>query len=168
MALVAAGFQTFVYSRGGADSLRARIVRDIGATFLEAESLAVADLPKRVGAIDVVYEATGASTLAFDVLAVLGTNGIFVFTGVPGRRAPIQVDTDLLMRNLVLANQIVLGSVNASRADFESAIEHLTLFQSRWPQALAALITGRFPMDAYARQLLEPPAEAIKNVIAVS
>ena len=168
MALVAAGFQTFVYSRGGSESLRARIVREIGATFLEAETLAVADLPARVGAIDVVYEATGASTLAFDVLAVLGTNGIFVFTGVPGRRAPIQVDTDLLMRNLVLANQVVLGSVNASRADFESAIAHLALFQSRWPRALAALITGRVPIQAYAGQLLDPPAEAIKNVIAVS
>lgn len=168
MALVAAGFRTFVYSRGGAASPRARIVQAIGATFVEAETVTVADLPGRVGAIDVVYEATGASTLAFDVLSVLGTNGIFVFTGVPGRRAPIQVDTDLLMRNLVLKNQIVLGSVNASRADFEAAIEHLALFHSRWPEALAALVTGRFPIDAYEKELLDPPAEAIKNVIAVS
>ncbi len=168
MALAAAGFETFVYSRGGGDSLRARIVRDIGATFVEAETTDVAALPRTIGAIDVVYEATGASTLAFDVLTVLGTNGIFVFTGVPGRRAPIQVDTDLLMRNLVLKNQIVLGSVNASRADFEGAISDLALFKARWPQAVASLVTGRFPIDAYAGQLLAAPAEAIKNVIAVS
>ena len=112
---------------------------------------------------------TGASSLAFDVLAGLGTNGIFVFTGVPGRRpAPIQVDTDRLMRNLVLQNQVVLGSVNASRADFESAIRDLTMFRERWPRALDSLITGRFPIDAYAEQLLAAPAEAIKNVIALS
>jgi threonine dehydrogenase-like Zn-dependent dehydrogenase len=48
-----------------------------------------------IGAIDVVYEATGVSTLAFDALATLGTNGIFIFTGVPGRaRPPAPIDTD--------------------------------------------------------------------------
>lgn len=168
MALVADGFETYVYSRGGADSPRGRVARDIGATFIEAETTTVAALPAQVGGIDVVYEATGASTLAFDVLTALGTNGIFVFTGVPGRRAPVEVDTDLLMRNLVLQNQVVLGSVNASRADFEAAIRDLALFKERWPQALAALITGRFPIDAYAGQLLEQPPDAIKNVIALS
>lgn len=168
MALVAAGFATFVYSRGGDAGPRARIAREIGATFVAAESTTVAALPQVVGAIDVVYEATGASKLAFDVLPLLGTNGIFVFTGVPGRRAPIAVDTDLLMRNLVLKNQIVLGSVNASRADFEAAIRDLGLFQSRWPRALGAFVTGRFPIDAYAEALLRAPAEAIKSVVAVS
>ena len=168
MALVAAGFATFVYSRGGDAGPRARIVREIGATFVAAESTTVAALPQVVGAIDVVYEATGASKLAFDVLPLLGTNGIFVFTGEPGRRAPVAVDTDLLMRNLVLKNQIVLGSVNASRADFEAAIRDLGLFQSRWPRALAALVTGRFPIDAYAEALLRAPADAIKSVVAVS
>jgi glucose 1-dehydrogenase len=168
MALVAGGFDTYVYSRGGAESPRARVVADVGATFIPAETVTVAELPKKIGALDVVYEATGASSLAFDVLAVLGTNGIFVFTGVPGRRAPMQVDTDLLMRNLVLQNQVVLGSVNASRADFEAAIRDLARFKERWPKALAALITGRFPIDAYAGQLLDTPAEAIKNVIALS
>ncbi len=168
MALRADGFETFVYSRGGADSPRGQVVRAIGATFIEAETTTVAELPGAVGALDVVYEATGASPFAFEVLAGLGTNGIFVFTGVPGRRAPVQVDTDLLMRNLVLQNQVVLGSVNASRADFEAAIRDLALFKERWPQALAALITGRFPIDAFAGQLLAPPADAIKNVLALS
>jgi threonine dehydrogenase-like Zn-dependent dehydrogenase len=169
MALVAEGFDTYVYSRGGADSPRARVVRDIGGTFVEAETVRVADLPKTIGAMDVVYEATGVSTLAFETLAMLGTNGIFVFTGVPGvRPAPTQVDTDLLMRNLVLQNQVVLGSVNASRADFEAAIRDLALFERRWPRVLHALLTGRFPIDGYAGQLLAQPADAIKNVITIS
>jgi threonine dehydrogenase-like Zn-dependent dehydrogenase len=169
MALVADGYETYVYSRGGAASPRARVVAAFGATFIDAETVAVADLPRKIGAIDVVYEATGVSSLAFDVLQMLGTNGIFVFTGVPGRApAPVTVDTDLLMRNLVLQNQVVLGSVNASRADFEAAIRDVTLFKERWPKALAALITGRFAIDAYAGQLLAQPADAIKNVITLS
>ena len=80
--------------------------------------------------------------------------------GTGSRRAPIQVDTDLLMRNLVLRNQVVLGSVNASRPDFEAAIRDLAMFRARWPRALGALITGRFPIAAYAAQLLDAPAES--------
>lgn len=166
MALAADGFETFVYSRGGADSPRGRLVREIGGTFLEAETTRLADLPRRIGAIDVVYEATGVSALAFDALAVLGTNGVCVLTGVPGRApAPATVDTDRLMRGMVLQNQVLLGSVNASREDFETAVRDLGTFRSRWPGALGALITGRFPLDAYAGQLLAQPADAIKNVL---
>jgi threonine dehydrogenase-like Zn-dependent dehydrogenase len=168
MALVAGGYDTYVYSRGGTAGPRGQVVSDIGATFVAAETTPVAELSATIGSLDVVYEATGASTLAFEVLAALGTNGIFVFTGVPGRRAPVAIDTDLLMRNLVLQNQVVLGSVNASRPDFEAAIADLARFRQRWPRALAALVTGHFPIDAYAGQLLETPAEAIKNVLTLS
>jgi hypothetical protein len=49
------------------------------------------------------------------MIQYLGTNGIFIFTGVPGRKAPVQVDTDLMMRNLVLKNQVVFGTVNAAK-----------------------------------------------------
>lgn len=166
MALATEGFETFVYSRGGADSPRGRLVREIGGTFLEAETTAIADLPRRIGAIDVIYEATGVSALAFDALAVLGANGVCVLTGVPGRHpAPITVDTDRVMRGMVLQNQVLLGSVNASREDFEAAVRSLGAFRARWPRALEALITGRFPIEAYAGQLLAQPADAIKNVL---
>lgn len=169
MALAADGFEVVVYSRGGADSPRARLVREIGGVFVEAETTALADVPRRVGAIDVIYEATGVSRLAFDALAVLGTNGIAVLTGVPGRQpAPTTVDTDALMRGMVLRNQVLLGSVNASRDDFAAAVRDLGVFRDRWPGVLRALVTGRFPIDAFAGQLLTPPADAIKNVLTLS
>ena len=121
-------------------------------------------LAEQVGNIDLVYEATGASSIAFRVMEVIGTNGVFVFTGVPGRKAPIEVDTDVIMRNLVLKNQVVFGTVNAGHEAFEAAIRDLTLFQQRWPAAVRSLITGRYPVEAY-RDLLLGPARGIKNVL---
>ena len=97
----------------------------------------------------------------------LGTNGIFVFTGVPGRKAPVEVDTDLLMRNLVLKNQVVFGTVNAGRDSFEASIRDIGLFSRRWPEAVPALISGRFPMDSY-RDLLLGRSGGIKNVIKLN
>jgi glucose 1-dehydrogenase len=68
------------------------------------------------------------------------------------------------MRNLVLKNQVVFGTVNAGPEAFEAAIHDLTLFQQRWPTAVDALITGRHPVEAH-RDLLVGPAQGIKNVL---
>ena len=61
--------------------------------------------------------AVGASQFALAVLRVLGGNGIFVLTGVLAREGPVQIDSDLLMRNIVLENPVVVGSLNAGRED---------------------------------------------------
>ncbi len=167
MALVMKGYQTFVYSREDESSAKGQITKQIGGTYLSAANMDLAGAAKKIGQIDVVYEATGASKLAFDALAFLGVNAIFVFTGVPGRRGPIQVDTDLLMRNMVLKNQILLGTVNAGRDAYEKAIQSLGVFLQRWPKAVRALITGRYPIEGY-QDLLLSNAKGIKNVIALN
>jgi glucose 1-dehydrogenase len=165
MALAHAGFTTTVYSRGSVPNLKADVVAAIGATYVDADAVSVDELAERVGNIDLIYEAAGASRVAFEAMRVLGTNGIFAFTGVPGRRGPVEVDTDLIMRNLVLKNQVVLGTVNASRETFEAAIADLAAFHRRWPDAVRSLITGRFPLDAHRDLLLGAPS-GIKNVLA--
>jgi threonine dehydrogenase-like Zn-dependent dehydrogenase len=167
MALSAQGFDTTVYSRASGPHDKDRIVAAFGANYVAAETTTIDQLAARLGNIDLVYEATGASRVAFDMLRVLGTNGIFVFTGVPGRKAPIEVDTDLLMRDLVLKNQVVFGTVNASRAAYEAAIHDLETFDRRWPDALRALITGRFPL-AEAVTLVTGEGGGIKSVVTLA
>ncbi len=164
MAFAAGGFRTVVYSREEARSHKADLVRSIGAGYVSAVTHDVESMARTVGAIDVVYEATGASKLSFEVLSRLGPNALFVFTGVPGRKAPIEVDTDLIMRNLVLKNQVVMGTVNAGRDAFEAAVRDLGVFMKKWPEAVHALITGRKPIDRAREFLLSP--EGIKNVVA--
>ena len=124
-------------------------------------------VPQHIGNIDLVYEATGASSLSFEMMKYLGTNGIFIFTGVPGRKGPIEVDTDLMMRNLVLKNQVIFGTVNAGRDAFENSIREVGTFAKRWPEAVKSLITGRFPMEDY-RDLLQGRSGGIKNVIKLN
>jgi threonine dehydrogenase-like Zn-dependent dehydrogenase len=164
MAFAARGFATYVYSAEAEDHWKADLVRSLGATFVSAGSTPIEALRDRVGNIDLAYEATGNSRVTFDLLRVLGTNGIFIMTGVPGHKGPAPVDTDGLMRNLVLKNQIVLGTVNAGRDAFTAAIEDLVTFRRRWPKAVEALITGRFPLAAHRDLLLGAPS-GVKNVI---
>jgi threonine dehydrogenase-like Zn-dependent dehydrogenase len=164
MALVVRGFDTWVYSRASGPHDKARLTGMIGAHYVAAEDSSVDDLARQVGNIDLVYEATGAASVSFDVLRVVGSNGVFVFTGVPGRKAPIEVDADAIMRAMVLENQLVLGTVNAPRQAFEAAIHDLGAFMERFPEAVRTLITARLPIDE-APGLLMDSATGIKNVV---
>lgn len=166
MAVTLAGFETFVYSQEPTGGVKSQLVESIGAHYISAAATPVDDLPKAIGNIDLVYEAVGASSLAFETMKHLSTNGIFCFTGVPGRKGPIAVDTDLIMRNLVLKNQVFFGTVNAGRETFEAAIRDLRIFLKRWPESVRALITGRFPIDRHRDLLIGKPG-GIKNIIVL-
>jgi threonine dehydrogenase-like Zn-dependent dehydrogenase len=166
LALRLAGFEVWVYSLGLDQLGREAWIRSVGAQPVSAESASVTQLGEQVGGIDVIYEAAGASRLAFDAMKVLGTNGMFVFTGVPGRRGPVELDTDTIMRNLVLRNQVLLGTVNAGRDAFEAAVRDLGKSLRQWPGAARALITGRYPMESCV-ELLTGKTPAIKSVLRI-
>ena len=95
---------------------------------------------------------------------LLGPNSIFVMTGVPSLKAPIEVNADLLMRNIVLKNQLIFGTVNASAEDFDTAIKDIGIFHQRWPHALQAIITSHVAPEE-APDLLLGKSDGIKNVI---
>lgn len=163
MALRTIGFETYVYGRTPAPNPKSAVVEVIGATYVSADDVS-ARVAQLAGSVDIVFEAVGASPVAFRAMQMLGPNSIFVFTGVPALKATNDVDTDLIMRNAVLKNQVILGTVNAGKADFQAAIHMLGSFNQRWPAAVNALITGRYPLDSY-RDLLLGHAAGIKNVL---
>jgi threonine dehydrogenase-like Zn-dependent dehydrogenase len=167
MALKVAGFNVTVYSRTQSHESKDDIVDDIGATFIDAETHTVEQMAKAVGRVDVVYEAVGASSLAFEVIKFLSPNAAFIFTGVPGRKGPIQVDTDFIMRDMVLNNQLVYGTVNAPPESFAAAIRDMETFVKQWPGALKRIITGRFGIED-ALQPLSGKVGGIKNIITIN
>ena len=105
-------------------------------------------LAAQMGNIDLIYEAVGHSHFALQALQVLGTNGIFVLTGVPGLQDFIEADPAHLMRDMVLKNQVLLGTVNAGPDAFASALKDLDAFRRRWPAVVKTLIARRYPARA--------------------
>jgi threonine dehydrogenase-like Zn-dependent dehydrogenase len=166
MALRHAGFNVTVYSRNREPDASADIVKAIGAKYTSSQDRSIEQMAAETGNIDVVYEATGVSRFAFDVLAVLGTNGMFILTGVPGQHGQVGVDTDRIMRDLVLKNQCVLGTVNAGKDAFQKAVSDLASFYAAWPEAVKSLITGRFPLERFAEPIRTQTG--IKNIIEIS
>jgi glucose 1-dehydrogenase len=146
---------------------------------------AAADLLPRIGArhanvgsglevlagarFDLVIEATGSVPLDFDLVEVLGPNGVLVLTGIPDAGAPTSsVAGGALFRGIVVQNQAVVGSVNANRGYFETGIRDLRAFEERWPGATAALISSRRPLERWAEVLVDRPGGSIKNVLTIA
>ncbi len=164
MKLLIEGFRVFIYSRSPKPNFKAEIAAAIGAEYVSSKEVTPEGLAAMVGNIDLIYEAVGEGQVTFDVMRVLGINGVYIFTGIPPEKDPIPVFADTLMRNITLKNQAVIGTVNASPEAFAEAIHDLAEFQRRWPSAVNALITGRHSIDAH-RELLMGRASGIKNVI---
>ena len=165
MALKVNGFKTYIYSRSKKPNAKAALVESFGVEYISSEEVSVDELAKKVGSIDLIYEAVGVPGITFDVMRALGINGVYVMTGIPAPKAPILVAASEIMRNVVLKNQAIVGTVNADGDAFASAIRDLGTFNERWPKAVRQLITARHKLDNY-QELLVGKAVGIKNVIA--
>jgi threonine dehydrogenase-like Zn-dependent dehydrogenase len=166
MKLLRGGFNTWVYSMDKAGSPNVGVVEAIGARFISAAEHPPADLAKIVGNISLMYEATGVASVFFGALSVLGVNGIFMSTGVPAMGEPVEIDARRIMRNMVLDNHVICGTVNAGRASFEEAVDDLGWFMRTFPTAVRDLITSRMPLDRAGDAVLTPGG--IKSVITIA
>ena len=134
------GIDTYVFSREAEDSARAELIRSVDATYVSAARTPLDRLTERIGSVDDVLEAVGVAEVAFGALPTLAANGVLVLTGIPAQRGPTQADLSRWMRDLVLENQAVLGTVNAGRSAFESAVRRLEQFMLLFPDAVRALV----------------------------
>ena len=82
--------------------------------------------------MDLILDASGIPALEFNLLDALARNGTYVVTGIPGGDRPLQIAGAELIRQLVLDNQVMLGSVNAARGHFQMAVDDLAQAQLRW------------------------------------
>jgi threonine dehydrogenase-like Zn-dependent dehydrogenase len=166
MMLASNDFDVYVYSREPSDGERAQLVRSLGGTYVSALETELPALRSRIGGMDVVFEAVGHSPVAFEATAALGPNGVFVFTGVPALGPNRSVDLDRIMRDLVLGNQVYLGTVNAGHRAYRTAVHELEQFMTLFPDALTKLIAHRAPIEE-APQLLEGHV-GIKDVVRMA
>jgi threonine dehydrogenase-like Zn-dependent dehydrogenase len=166
MVAAARGYETSVFSREPATSERAKLVESFGATYISAEDTPANRIRDDYGTFDIIFEAAGVPHLAFEVLTALSPNGAFIFTGVPSPEEMHEVNLGRMMRDLVLKNQVLFGTVNASRSSYEVAVQGLEQFMTLFPESVRSLISAREPLEA-AEELLWR-RNGIKNVVQIA
>ncbi len=165
MASVADGLDTVVYSKGPEDGARAELVRSFGASFVSADTQALDSLAARTGEFKLILEAVGVAWVMLAAPRALQANGVAILTGVPAEGVTVEMDGGRVLRDLVLRNQVVFGTVNAARQDYVAAIEQLERFMTLFPQSVRRLITRRAPLTEAVAMLQQ--ADGIKNVVQI-
>ncbi|HUQ97071.1 MAG TPA: zinc-binding dehydrogenase, partial [Chitinophagaceae bacterium] len=147
------------------DTLRPTILKQIGGTYVDGRKVQVTDLDAVCGEADFIFEATGIAKLQIQLIDALAINGIYVATGIPAGDRPLNISVDKVMQQLVLKNQVMLGSVNASIAHYKIAVHDLEASLQKWPQAIKAIITEKIPFEQFDRALHQHSNNEIKVVV---
>jgi threonine dehydrogenase-like Zn-dependent dehydrogenase len=149
-----------------AGASRPQWLAGIGGHYVDGRQVAPDRVDDTLGPMALVFEATGVADLEFNLLDALAINGVYVLTGVPSGNRPLQIPGAHLVRQLVLKNQVVVGSVNAARAHFQMAVEALAHAAQRWGvDFIARLITHRYHYKDFDRPLHQHDPNEIKVVI---
>jgi len=165
MVLRLRGAQVFGLDILDASTAKPQWLTAIGGTYVDGRTVRPDKVDDLLGPMDVILEAAGIASLDFDLLDALALNGLYVLTGIPGGDRPLQIDGPALMRALVLKNQAMVGSVNASRDHFQMAVADLEAASLRWKGHVEKLITHVHPYTDYAAALARPTRDEIKAVI---
>src|SRR5262249_13903639 len=113
MALIASGYETVVYSREPEGGERSQLIQSVGASYVSAASQPFETLAERTGEFDVILEAVGFAPVMTAASRMLRANGVAVLTGIPAEGATADIAAGRILRDLVLKNQAVFGTVNA-------------------------------------------------------
>jgi glucose 1-dehydrogenase len=147
------------------NTVRPQWLGGIGGHYVDGRQVPAEQVEKQIGGMDFILDASGIAALEFNLLDALALNGIYVLTGIPDGDRPLQIPGAELIRQLVLDNQVMLGSVNAARGHFQMAADDLAQAHLRWGAHIGGLITHRYSPDQFSGLMDQHQSDAIKEVI---
>lgn len=167
LAMRARGLEVTCFSLREPPYLNSKLIEEVGATYVSTKQTPVSE----AGPFDLIVEATGFSPLVFEATQALGKNGVLVLVSVTGGSRIVEVDADMLNQAFVLGNKVMVGSVNASPADFRSGVDDLIKAQALYPGWLDKLLTTPvMGLENYEQMLAELSSNgnAIKVYVEVA
>jgi threonine dehydrogenase-like Zn-dependent dehydrogenase len=131
------------------------LVRALGATYHAGAISSLKFEP------DVIVECTGVGQVIGDSIQAVAPGGVVCLTGVGSGGRTVGLTTADVASNVVLRNNVVVGSVNANKRHWYKAGQVLAQADRSW---LARLVTRREPPAEFMRALERQPDD-IKVVI---
>lgn len=135
------GLRVYTIARRPPPRLNSDIVEAMGAHYISSEQMPLDQLAAKVGKADLIIEATGSSSIAFECMNFLGHNGVLVWHSITGGDKQAHVASDKINIDWVLGNKLLLGSVNANREHFEAGIRDLALGEVMYPGVIERVLT---------------------------
>ncbi len=148
------GLEVHVLDRAESGA-KPELVRALGATY---HTGTVADIGFEP---DVIVECTGVGQVIGDSIKAIAPGGVVCLTGIGSGGRTVGLSTADVASNVVLHNNVVVGSVNANKRHWYKAGQVLARADHAW---LAKLITRSERPENFA-QALQRNADDIKVVV---
>jgi threonine dehydrogenase-like Zn-dependent dehydrogenase len=146
------GLQVTTFGRTKRPYLNAELLDRIGARYVNTSERSIGDAAES-GGFDLIFEGTGSSAVVFESMQVLAKNGALVLTSITGGNRSLEVPADRINLDFVLGNKVMVGSVNASRENFETGVRDMSQAEAEYP--------------GWMRQLLTDPVQGLQNYEAL-
>ena len=147
------GLQVTTFGRTKRPYLNAELLDRIGARYVNTAERSISDAAAESGGFDLIFEGTGSSAVVFESMQVLAKNGALVLTSITGGNRSLEVPADRINLDFVLGNKVMVGSVNASRENFETGVRDMSQAEAEYP--------------GWMRQLLTDPVQGLQNYEAL-
>ena len=147
------GLQVTTFGRTKRPYLNAELLDRIGARYVNTSERSIRDAAAESGGFDLIFEGTGSSAVVFESMQVLAKNGALVLTSITGGNRSLEVPADRINLDFVLGNKVMVGSVNASRENFETGVRDMSQAEAEYP--------------GWLRQLLTDPVQGLQNYAAL-
>jgi threonine dehydrogenase-like Zn-dependent dehydrogenase len=165
------GLEVTCYSRRLPPYRNSDLLTEIGGRYVSSQQTTPVEASQQYGPFDMIFECSGFSPLVFQAAEALGKNGVLILSSVTGGDTKVEVNADKINQGFVLGNKVIVGTVNASRADFVSGVNDMVKAEALYPGWLEKLLTTRIiGLENYAEMLrhLIEDKEAIKVYLEIA
>jgi threonine dehydrogenase-like Zn-dependent dehydrogenase len=135
------GLDVTAFGRTPSPYLNAELLGEIGAHYVNTADRSITSVAEAEGLFDLVFEGTGSSAVVFESMQVLSKNGALVLSSITGGNKALEVPADKINLDFVLGNKVMVGTVNASRENFENGVRDMAHAESEYPGWLRRLLT---------------------------
>ena len=135
------GLEVTTFARDAKPNLHADLIEALGARYLITQEVPIVEGARQHGPFDLIFEATGNSSVVFDSMQAVGKNGVLVLSSVTGGDHMVQVPADRINLQFVLGNKVMVGTVNANREYFEFGVRDMSQAEAEYPGWLGKLLT---------------------------
>jgi threonine dehydrogenase-like Zn-dependent dehydrogenase len=149
----------------------ADLVEALGGAYFSTQETSVAEVGAQRGPFDLIMDATGFSPIVWEAAEVLAKNGVLVLSSITGGDRKAEIASDKINQGFVLGNKVMVGTVNASAADFRSGVDDLIKAEALFPGWLEQLLTTPINgLENYEQMIdaLTHDRDAIKVYVEVS
>jgi threonine dehydrogenase-like Zn-dependent dehydrogenase len=146
------------------------LIEQLGGVYHSTEDKDLRQISDERGPFDLIMDATGFSPIIWEAAEVLGKNGVLVLSSITGGDRKAEIKSDAINQSFVLGNKVMVGTVNASPADFRSGVDDLIKAQAIYPGWLDQLLTTPIRgLDSYEEMIraLTEDRDAIKVFVEV-